>query len=170
MITCIKCGNELPDNAKFCGKCGTPLHPVAPAPVVEESPVVEAAPVLEETPVSSAKPATPGSILRSSASTAHLVSAEEAASAPVAPPIAVPVPDVNEDIPAENCTEATTTPPTYENAMRYESPYNTENAVPKSPAYEMPTNLKDKGMTAFEEAMSKKRKNQESAFDLAKKK
>ena len=37
---CGRCGNKLNDGDRFCGVCGSVVHPIAPAPVVEE-PVVE---------------------------------------------------------------------------------------------------------------------------------
>ena len=70
---CKNCGKELPDSAKFCSGCGTPVisevtapgveppqppveeNPVSPVPPVEETPVPLAPPV-EETPVSPAPP------------------------------------------------------------------------------------------------------------------
>ena len=30
MITCPKCGNQLPDGAAFCNNCGTPIAQAAP--------------------------------------------------------------------------------------------------------------------------------------------
>ena len=47
---CVKCGTQLPDDAKFCNNCGASIGaaPAAePAPVVETAPVVEAAPKAE---------------------------------------------------------------------------------------------------------------------------
>ena len=44
---CPGCGNDVPENAKFCNKCGTKLEQV---PVEEEIPAVEEAPVAEEAP------------------------------------------------------------------------------------------------------------------------
>ena len=32
MPFCIKCGNKLDDNARFCGVCGNPVKPVVTAP------------------------------------------------------------------------------------------------------------------------------------------
>ena len=43
---CANCGNQLPDDAKFCDACGAPV--VTDEPVQEPSPVVE--PVKEEEP------------------------------------------------------------------------------------------------------------------------
>ena len=60
---CRNCGKELPDSAKFCSGCGTPVAPEAtapgaepPQPPVEETPVSPVPPV-EETPVSPVPPA-----------------------------------------------------------------------------------------------------------------
>lgn len=50
---CVKCGTQLPDDAKFCNNCGASIGaaPAAePAPVAEPVPVVETAPVVEEAP------------------------------------------------------------------------------------------------------------------------
>ncbi|MBP5596698.1 MAG: zinc-ribbon domain-containing protein [Pseudobutyrivibrio sp.] len=49
-MNCSKCGQEIPENTKFCPKCGTPVDE---APV-EETPVVEETPAVEETPVAEA--------------------------------------------------------------------------------------------------------------------
>ncbi len=55
---CRQCGTQLPDNAKFCGYCGTPTEQqkatesvAAPEPVVEVEPVVVPEPVVEVEPV-----------------------------------------------------------------------------------------------------------------------
>ena len=40
---CVKCGTQLPDDAKFCNNCGASIE-AAPAPAVETAPVVEEAP------------------------------------------------------------------------------------------------------------------------------
>lgn len=40
---CTVCGNNLPENAKFCAKCGTPVKPISPMPM-EETVVVSRAP------------------------------------------------------------------------------------------------------------------------------
>lgn len=95
---CKNCGKELPDAAKFCSGCGTPVAPATPAgpepeavqpPVVQETPAspVEESPILEapveeipvETPVE--RPSTP-------------------AAAPVAPPSFQPAPEAEEGVPA----------------------------------------------------------------------
>lgn len=48
---CKNCGKELPDTAKFCGACGTPVTPPPAVPVEDTVPVTEeAAPVIEEAP------------------------------------------------------------------------------------------------------------------------
>ena len=58
-VFCKNCGKELPDSAKFCSGCGTPVAPEATAPgaepPVEETPVSPAPPA-EEVPVPSASP------------------------------------------------------------------------------------------------------------------
>lgn len=36
-MQCPKCGFENPDDAKFCGKCGEPVKPAAPAPPPAET-------------------------------------------------------------------------------------------------------------------------------------
>ena len=38
MKYCVKCGQQLPDQAKFCAKCGQP-QPVLDQPVPEQTPV-----------------------------------------------------------------------------------------------------------------------------------
>ena len=49
---CKNCGKELPDSAKFCSGCGTPVISEVTAPGVEPP-----QPPVEETPVSPAPPA-----------------------------------------------------------------------------------------------------------------
>ena len=49
---CKNCGKELPDSAKFCSGCGTPVAPEATAPGAEPP-----QPPVEETPVSPVPPA-----------------------------------------------------------------------------------------------------------------
>lgn len=75
---CRNCGKELPDSAKFCSGCGTPVisevtapgveppqppveeTPVSPAPPAEEVPVPSASPVEEPTaPAVPVQPAAP---------------------------------------------------------------------------------------------------------------
>ena len=46
MSTCKKCGNQMPDNVKFCGVCGTPFEAVN---VTGATPSVEADKVVTET-------------------------------------------------------------------------------------------------------------------------
>ncbi len=42
---CVKCGQQLPDDAKFCFKCGTPMGgSAAPAPAAKAAPAAPAAP------------------------------------------------------------------------------------------------------------------------------
>lgn len=74
---CPKCGNQLPDGAKFCSSCGSPVNeqPVTPAmpvepvmsaiptmitePVVAEQPVIAEQPVVPEQPVMPEQPFAP---------------------------------------------------------------------------------------------------------------
>ena len=42
MLTCLSCGHENPDGAKFCMECAAPLDPVLARPVTEERKVVTA--------------------------------------------------------------------------------------------------------------------------------
>lgn len=58
MEYCIQCGNELPDESKFCMKCGTPVEGEAYAPpeAQEETAPIQEVPVLaqDESPVQEA--------------------------------------------------------------------------------------------------------------------
>lgn len=76
---CKNCGKELPDNAKFCNACGTPVAPPAPAaaPEIPETPAAapEAPVAAPETPV--AAPEAPEAVPETS---------EAAPEAPVAAP------------------------------------------------------------------------------------
>ena len=38
---CEKCGNQLPDDAKFCANCGAMVEPEETAAPVAEAPVAE---------------------------------------------------------------------------------------------------------------------------------
>ena len=51
---CIKCGNQLKDNDKFCPKCGTPVQAAPQIPVQPQEPV-QAEPVAEKTPAPAKK-------------------------------------------------------------------------------------------------------------------
>ena len=76
---CPGCGNDVPENAKFCNKCGTKLEQVPveeEIPAVEEAPVAEEAPVVEETPVVEEAP-TVDEILAEENLSAEDISAEE---------------------------------------------------------------------------------------------
>ncbi len=47
MIYCVKCGTSLPDDAKFCAKCGTPVAAVGAAPSgPSAAPAAPAAPTI----------------------------------------------------------------------------------------------------------------------------
>ena len=54
---CPKCGGKLPENAKFCGKCGTPI---SQAPVVRPEPIAAAEPEpvipVQPEPIAAAEP------------------------------------------------------------------------------------------------------------------
>ena len=64
-MICSKCGNQIPDNAKFCAKCGTPAQAAPAMPVVEDIfvapfvPEMPIAPVVEETPAAPFVPEMP---------------------------------------------------------------------------------------------------------------
>lgn len=46
---CEQCGNEIPENSKFCSSCGAKVEPVEPIePVVEPEPAPEPAPEPEQ--------------------------------------------------------------------------------------------------------------------------
>ena len=56
-IFCIKCGQELPGDAAFCGSCGAAVYKAAPTPVQEETvPAWEETAPLFETSVPEAAP------------------------------------------------------------------------------------------------------------------
>ena len=63
MKFCPKCGNQLPDDAMFCNKCGAPQPgmeaPKEEAPVREETPLVNASEVARPAPTPVAAAATP---------------------------------------------------------------------------------------------------------------
>ena len=42
---CEKCGNQLPEDAKFCANCGAMVEPDDSAAPATAAPVVEVAPV-----------------------------------------------------------------------------------------------------------------------------
>lgn len=58
MSFCGKCGREIPDGARFCMKCGIPVHEAAPVQkadtVVESVPVTQS--VNESVPASAVNP------------------------------------------------------------------------------------------------------------------
>lgn len=95
---CNKCGSEIPDNATFCGNCGTPVSAApatetapaeaAPAPVEAapaEAAPVETAPAAESAPVEAAPAAEAAPVEAASAPAANAASVEGAPVAPVAP-------------------------------------------------------------------------------------
>ncbi len=55
MIYCVKCGTQLPDDAKFCAKCGTPIAAVGAGPAASSSPAASAAPTIAAAGVSELK-------------------------------------------------------------------------------------------------------------------
>ncbi len=58
IMYCRQCGTKLPDNAKFCGYCGTPVEQKkAPEPVAATEPVVAPEPVVVPEPVAAPEPA-----------------------------------------------------------------------------------------------------------------
>ena len=60
MKQCPYCGNELADDAKFCGECGKVLPEDAPVVIPEEAPVAAEAPAEPVvTPVPVTEPVTP---------------------------------------------------------------------------------------------------------------
>lgn len=63
---CEKCGNEIPENSKFCALCGTKVEPAeasdqmtdsAPQPAATPAPTPAPAPKVAPTPPPSAQPA-----------------------------------------------------------------------------------------------------------------
>lgn len=54
MTYCTKCGNVVPDNARFCSKCGTPVSAEQAAPA--DSAVAQPQPVAEKAPKEPKKP------------------------------------------------------------------------------------------------------------------
>ncbi len=56
MAFCINCGSQVPDGAKFCAACGTPVASIpAPAPAPEPEPIPE--PIVEPAPEPAPAPA-----------------------------------------------------------------------------------------------------------------
>jgi len=101
---CNKCGQELADNATFCGNCGTP---VSAAPATEAAPAeaapaapVEAAPA-EVAPVEAAPAAEVAPVEAAPAPVADPTSSEGAGVAPVAPAPAQAAPAAQAGAPAK---------------------------------------------------------------------
>ena len=92
MSLCIQCGNPIPDGAKFCPVCGTPVPAVpveeAPAPEVpvEEAPVEEV-PVEEEAPVEEGIPVEEEAPFEQEAPAGSWYQASEAQTPPPAAPV-----------------------------------------------------------------------------------
>lgn len=69
LMICKKCGRQLPDDAKFCGVCGTPSVTLAdytagiqPAPPVNTQPERPAAPASPDAPAGTQPPVSPAAL------------------------------------------------------------------------------------------------------------
>ena len=56
---CKNCGREIPENARFCGGCGTPVSRPEEIPVQPESPAEPIVPPAEPVPAAPQEPREP---------------------------------------------------------------------------------------------------------------